>query len=251
MYFAELRIKLKSIIYARASWAVVLFLLGVQLVVSLCGGYEAIPWVYETFGLTRARILEGKLWQLITYGLLHGGFLHVGVNSLCIMMIGARVEHVLGRGYIVKTLLAGVIGGGIVHLLMDRHDAPLVGISGGCVGLLILLTTLSPDSRMWPIPVSAKSLGIGVMITELILAVLNLNLDLPGFIQVREIFERMHLIGGSYAVGHACHFGGGLAGYFMGRWLLRPRVSIASLRRDRERREARNIKSDEFRMNGD
>ena len=31
--------------------------------------------------------------------------------------------------------------------------------------------------------------------------------------------------------------GGGLAGWWYGRWLLRPRVTLASLRRDRERRE--------------
>jgi hypothetical protein len=40
-------------------------------------------------------------------------------------------------------------------------------------------------------------------------------------------------------MGHACHFGGGMAGWLFGRWLLRPRISLERLRRDRERREAK------------
>jgi membrane associated rhomboid family serine protease len=43
-----------------------------------------------------------------------------------------------------------------------------------------------------------------------------------------------------FRIGHACHFGGGLAGWIYGRWLLRPRVSLKQLERSRARRETRD-----------
>lgn len=244
VYFSELGHRLRSILSARASWGVVLVLVAVQVLVSVAGGYEALPWIFQKFGLSRSGISDGEVWQLFSYGLLHGGLLHVGINCLCIVMIGARVEHVLGKGRVVKTLAVGVFVGGLAHLMLD-DGGPLVGISGGCVALLILLTTLSPDSKMWPIPVSARTLGIGVMMVELVFALVDLNPDVPGFTKVVELFTDAGLAGQGYSIGHACHFGGGMAGFFMGLWLLRPRVSIATLRRDRERREARKVKSGE------
>jgi len=244
VYFSELRHRLQSVLSARASWSVVITLLALQILVSVAGGPERMPWLFHHFGLSRAGMAAGEFWQLVTYGLLHGGPIHVALNCLCIIMIGSRVEHVLGRDRVVKTLIAGVLGGGLAHLMLDSNG-PLVGISGGVVALLILLTTLSPDSRMWPIPVSARTLGIGVMLAELVLALVDLSPGVPGFSKVVEIFSTLGLVGGEYTVGHACHFGGGLAGFLTGLWLLRPRVTIATLRRERERREARKVKSGE------
>lgn len=245
VYFSEMKYRLKAVLTARASWGVVGFLVAVQVLVSVSGGHESLPSVFVHFGLSREGMAEGKFWQLVTYGFLHGGFLHVAINSLCILLIGARVEHVLGRGLVLKALLVGFVGGGLAHLVLDSNG-PLVGASGGCVALLILLTTLSPDSKIWPIPVSARSLGIGVISAELVLAVAGLNLDLPVFRQLGKLYEAMGLSGTGYTIGHACHFGGGVAGGLMGLWLLRPRVTIATLRRERERREARKVKSGEL-----
>jgi membrane associated rhomboid family serine protease len=53
---------------------------------------------------------------------------------------------------------------------------------------------------------------------------------------------QQHGMGAVFAMGHACHFGGGLAGWLYGRWLLRPRVTLERLRRDRKRREASEAK---------
>lgn len=241
VYWSEVKQRLRSVLEARASWVVVLVIVAIQILVSVAGGHEALPGLFTTMGLSREGMAEGKIWQPVTYGLLHGGFLHVTINSLCILLVGSRVEYALGKGLILKTVLAGVVGGAIGHLMLD-DSGPLVGISGGCVSLLILLTTLSPDSKVWPIPVSARSLGIGVMTVELVLALMDLNVHLPVISTLRDELERLGLSTHGYSVGHACHFGGGFAGFLMGLWLLRPRVTIAALRRERERREAKKIK---------
>lgn len=209
------------------TWASVAVILTIQAAVSLAGGQDHQPawgW-YETFGLSRQGIFSGKVWQIFTYGLLHGGWLHAGGNSLLVLLIGSRIEHMAGGSAVVKALAGGILGGGVAHLLLapGGDGAPLlVGMSGGCLALLLLLTTLSPQSRMMPLPVSGRSLGMGILVAELLLALMDPAQLVPGFSKL----------------GHACHFGGGLAGWAFGRWLLRPRITLKRLRRDRERREA-------------
>ncbi len=225
-----------------ACWTWVALVLGIQLLVTVAGEQDRQParWWFETFGLNRQDVLAGKIWQIFTYGFLHGGWLHVGLNSLLLLLIGSRIEHMTGHAVMVKATIFGVFGGGIGHLMLapGGSSAPLlVGLSGGCVGLLLLLTTLSPRSRMMPIPISGKSLGLGILTTELFLALVDPNLKLPGFSAVGNWLAG-HGMGSWFQLGHACHFGGGLAGWLLGKWLLRPRITLQRLRRDRERREA-------------
>ena len=115
-----------------------------------------------TLGLSRAAFLSGKIWQIASYGLVHGGWWHAGLNALCVWVIGARVEHIAGHRTMLRATLAGVLGGGLGHLLLGGAGL-LVGLSGGCMALLLLTTTLSPQSRMMPLPVSGRSLGLGLL----------------------------------------------------------------------------------------
>lgn len=207
------------------------------------GGPERQPawsW-YEWLGLSREGILSGKIWQLFTYGLLHGSWWHACLNTLFLLLVGSRIEHVAGPVILMKTTVFGILGGGLGHLTLapGSSGSPLlVGLSGGCLAVLILLTTLSPQSRMTPIPVSGRSLGLGILAAELTFALMNPDLKMPGFSGMGN-WMVSHGMGGWFGVSHACHFGGGIAGLLFGRWLLRPRVSLASLRRDRERRESK------------
>lgn len=128
----------------------------------------------------------------------------------------------------------------MAHLLgaAGGAGAPiLVGFSGAMMALLLVLTTLSPESQMWPLPLSGRSVGFGILFAEGLLALIDPSLNLPVFsLAGRWIAEN----GGAswFDIAHACHFGGGLAGWLYGRWLLRSRVTLKSLRRARERREA-------------
>ncbi len=219
------------------TWSFALIILAIELLITLVGGRDRQPawsW-YETFGLSRGEFLTGKIWQILTYGFLHGGWWHVGLNAILILLIGSRIERMAGRKVMMNTALAGVIGGGAGHLVF----APglLVGISGGCMALILLLTTLSPQSRMMPLPVSGRSLGLGIMMAALILALIDPNLGIPGLSTPGKWLVD-HGQRSLFKLGHACHFGGGLAGWMLGKWLLRPRITLERLRRDRERREA-------------
>jgi membrane associated rhomboid family serine protease len=93
---------------------------------------------------------------------------------------------------------------------------------------------------MIPIPVSGKSLGLGILAAALILTLANPALGVPAFSTLGNRLARQGM-DGWFKVAHACHLGGGIAGWLLGRWLLRPRVSLTRLRRDRERREAKDV----------
>ena len=134
-----------------------------------------------------------------------------------------------------RVLLFGVLVGGVGHLCIS--DSLLVGISGGCFALLLLLFTLSPESRMFPLPVSARNLGWGIVITEVLLVLIHPSLNIPGFKSIGETL----IAGGAgdlLKMSHACHIGGALAGWLCGRWLLRNRVSLEVLQRQRASRES-------------
>jgi membrane associated rhomboid family serine protease len=237
-HFSDLRHHMRQLVRSPGAWSLVALVLAIQALVTLAGGHELQPargW-FDTFGLSRGGFLSGKLWQIGSYGLLHGGWWHVGLNAGFILLIGSRIEHMAGRGAMLKTVLGGVVCGGVAHLLLGGGGL-LVGISGGCMALLLFLTTLSPESRMAPLPVSGRSLGLGILIAAGILALMDPAAGIPGFQDAgRWVVARGW--GVWFQMGHACHLGGSLAGWVAGRWLLRPRVTLESLRRNRLRREA-------------
>jgi membrane associated rhomboid family serine protease len=233
---------------APVTWAWVVAILGIEALVASVGGLDRQPawsW-YEWLGLSREGILSGRIWQFFTYGFLHGDWWHVCLNAVFMLLVASRIEHMAGPLILVKATFAGILGGGLGHLALAPGESGsplLVGLSGGCMGLLILLTTLSPQSRMMPIPVSGKSLGLGILAAALILTLANPALDVPVFSTLGNQLVRQGMEGW-FKVAHACHLGGGIAGWLLGRWLLRPRVSLTRLRRDRERREAKDVARD-------
>lgn len=231
--------ELGEIARSHAMSCVVAAILGIHAAVEMAGGVQAMADWYLTLGLRRWDVLHGAVWQIATHAFLHGGWVHVGANALCLVLLGTRVEQMLGSKGFLKTLAWSILGGAIGHLLLGgsgKTVAPLVGISGACMGFLLVITTLSPESRMWPLVVSGRNLGRGFLAAELIFALINPQLHLPGLEKIGQ-----HLVANGweswFTVGHACHLGGGTAGWLCARFVLRPRVTLAQLQAARRRRE--------------
>jgi len=206
------------------------------------GGPQHIPQWYLALGLRREAVLDGALWQVLSYAWLHGSWPHVITNALCVLALGSRVEQILGSRGFFTALAAGVVGGACGHLLLadGGHDAfPLVGLSGACVAMLLIITTLSPQARMFPLPVSGRSLGLGVLSAAVLLALADPKLGLPGIAALGETLAA-HGLQCWFIIGHACHVGGGVAGYGYAKWILRPGPTLKGLRHERQRREAQN-----------
>jgi len=241
VHFPELARRCGHLAQARWPWVVAALVVGIQGLVEWAGGPQHIPQWYLALGLRREAVMGGSIWQVFTYAWLHGSWLHALLNAFCILILGGTVERILGAGGFLKTLAAGILGGALGHLVLadgSKAAFPLVGISGGCIALLLLITTLSPESRMFPLPVSGRSLGLGILLAELAFALVDPNLGLPGFASLGHTLVA-HGLEGWFSLGHACHVGGGVAGYLCAKWVLRPGPTLARLRQERNRREAK------------
>jgi membrane associated rhomboid family serine protease len=74
------------------------------------------------------------------------------------------------------------------------------------------------------------------LVTSLFFAVINPSLGLTMFAATGQWISE-NVGDGIFAVGHACHFSGALAGVAIGKWWMRIRYSRASILAERERNE--------------
>ncbi len=104
-----------------------------------------------------------QIWQLLTYGFLHGGMLHLFVNMFALWMFGAPLENTWGSRRFAFYFLFCVVGAGLIQLVVaSQAEAayPTVGASGGVFGILLGFGMLFPNERVMllfpPIPMKAK-----------------------------------------------------------------------------------------------
>ena len=115
------------------------------------------------FGSAEAGLPPFRPWQLLTYGFLHGGFMHLFFNMFALYMFGSELERQFGsRRYLAYYLLC-VIGAALMHLIVvaaaGMDPVPAVGASGGVFGLLLAFGMFWPHRKLMllfpPIPMPA------------------------------------------------------------------------------------------------
>ena len=80
---------------------------------------------------------EAMPWTFLSYGLLHGSWSHVVLNSLWLMAFGTPVARRCGPWRFAAIMLLATLAGGILHVILDPLSAaPLIGASGGVSGLM-------------------------------------------------------------------------------------------------------------------
>jgi membrane associated rhomboid family serine protease len=207
---------------ARTCWILGALFAGIHGLVVESGSPD---WIFLRLGLSSDHMDFTIIWRSLTYAFIHGNPGHLFVNLAGLLLVGSRVERIGGPATVRKVFVVGAIAGGLAQLALAppaQQGTPLVGASGGVAALLLWLTTASPDSRTWPLRVSGRNLGRGVVLAE------------AGFLVAGWWVPGM----GLPAVAHACHLGGALAGAWLARRLLRPGPSLDDLKRQRARRES-------------
>src|ERR1051326_2052819 len=53
----------------------------------------------------------GQWWRLVTAGFLHGGLIHIGMNSWVLFDLGAQVEEVFGQARLIVIYFCATVGG--------------------------------------------------------------------------------------------------------------------------------------------
>jgi membrane associated rhomboid family serine protease len=196
----------------------------------LVGINTSIFLLMELFGLARLPVVEyvidygaltpalvighGYLWQLVTYSVLHVGFLHWIGNMLGLWMFGSAIESAWGTRRLVELYIIGVVGAALTTValsyahVLGNPNQPTLGASGGVFAILIAFGMLFGDNEIMMIPfpflIKAKYF-IGILI------VVTLALAMGG--------------GGNVA--YVAHLGGLLFGYLYAR--RGPRASLVNV----------------------
>lgn len=126
------------------------------------------------------RVPDFQLWQLLSYGFLHGGLIHLSVNMFAVWMLGVQIENAWGSRTFALYFLICVVGAGLVQLVVTAYGDsgmvyPTVGASGGVFGVLLAFGMMFPNQRLYlfflPIPIKAKYFVIAYGALELYLGI--------------------------------------------------------------------------------
>jgi len=148
-----------------------------------------------------------QIWQLLTYGFLHGSFSHLFFNMFALFMFGAPLEQTWGEKRFLTYYLVCIVGAGLCQLAVGWWQVsqgnpgyPVLGASGGVFGLLLAYGMLFPRQQVMllfpPIPMKARTFVILYGVAELMLGVTGWQ---PG-------------------VAHFAHLGGMLFGWLLIRY---------------------------------
>jgi len=66
------------------------------------------------------RLSADEIWQLVTYGFLHGGIAHIFFNMLALWMFGAELERTWGTRYFLKFYFITGIGAGVLTVVFSQ-----------------------------------------------------------------------------------------------------------------------------------
>lgn len=124
------------------------------------------------------------LWQLVSYGFLHGGLTHLFFNMFALYMFGMPIERLWGTRRFLIFYFVCMIGAGLVQLIVAQISGqiyPTIGASGAVFGLLLAFGMMYPNSRIMllfpPIPMRAKWF---VIVYGLLTLVFGVTGTMPG-----------------------------------------------------------------------
>ena len=152
----------------------------------------ALPAAFENFFL--------KPWTIVTYGFLHGGFLHILFNLIVLFYFGNLFLDFFSKKDFLIYYFLGIIIGGLVYLVsynyfpaLKHTNAYLVGASAGIMAIVIGIATKIPNYAMHFRFIGAIKLwyiAVAFIVLDLIQMPINTG-------------------------GHLAHIGGALVGYLL------------------------------------
>lgn len=136
-----------------------------------------VGFVFDYFALTPVQVIQhGWIWQIVSYSVLHAGFMHWFGNMLGLWMFGSAFEGAWGTRRFIELYLIGVIGAAVTTVglsyahILGNPLQPTVGASGGVFAILIAFGMLFGEQEIMLIPfpflIKAKYfVGILIVVT--------------------------------------------------------------------------------------
>ena len=152
---------------------------GIFLLMELLGlaRLPVVGYIIDYGALTPALVIgHGYIWQLVTYSVLHAGFLHWFGNMLGLWMFGSAIESAWGTRRLLELYIIGVVGAALTTValsyahVLGNPNQPTLGASGGVFAILIAFGMLFGDNEIMMIPfpflIKAKYfIGILIVVT--------------------------------------------------------------------------------------
>jgi membrane associated rhomboid family serine protease len=155
--------------------------------------------------ITRQFILPSTLrellfrpWSIISFGFTHLGFGHIFYNLLALWFFGRHIQDLIGSNRVLGIYLLSVLLSGFSYLLFGvildifPVGTGLLGASGGVYGVVVALSTLSPNYRVRVIFIGLVEIK-WIALTFVFLSIIGLT--------------------GGNAGGNVAHLGGALMGF--------------------------------------
>ena len=87
----------------------------------------------------------GQWWRLVTAGFLHGGLMHIAMNSWVLFDLGAQVEEIYGQSRLIVIYFCATVLGFLASTFWS--PALSIGASAGIMGLLGAMIALGTMHR--------------------------------------------------------------------------------------------------------
>lgn len=153
-----------------------------------------------------------KPWSILSYGFLHGGFLHILMNMIVLYFIGRLFLEYFTQKQLLNFYILGTLSGGLFFLfsqnyfpLFEGRVSYLVGASAGISAIFLGITTYIPNYE-----IRLRFIGY---VKLWYLAAFWIGLDILGLI-------------GNNAGGHFAHLGGALFGFLYVRQASNKEISL-------------------------
>jgi membrane associated rhomboid family serine protease len=140
-------------------WMIVGVMAAIELVLSFSSsgiiGTDNLRWPALVLGAFWQPVLSGALppvypgqiaLMFVTHAFLHGGFMHLAMNSVILLSLGKFVSIHIGAAKTVLVLFLSAVGGAACFGLISSSSAPMIGASGAVFGLIGLWQAM--DYRM-------------------------------------------------------------------------------------------------------
>ena len=155
---------------ARSGMNVVFAILAITAVCLMIPDDSAL---FSEFALSSFGMKALKIWELFTYMLLHGSFLHMLVNMWGLYLFGSIIAPELGGSRFFALYVISGVTGGLCWVLFNWNSfVPVVGASGAVFGLLLATAMLYPNKEFillfFPFPIKTKTMVVVYAIIEIL-----------------------------------------------------------------------------------
>ncbi len=148
------------------------FLLELLVTAHLGGGLSVmnipVP-VIVIMGCKYRLVFAGQWWRLITAGFLHGGLIHILMNSYALWILVTEAEQFYGTARFVVAYVTSTFTGFLLSALMSP-GVPSVGASAGAFGLIGMMLAMTLRRRSDPMVQMIRSQYMQWLIFSLVLS---------------------------------------------------------------------------------